>query len=79
MNFLFKNDQKAFIFILYEIYRIEMIYLFIFLQQLSSIKIIDLKKGHGDKANYGASLTVHYKGFLKSNGQEFDKRADCFG
>lgn len=47
-------------------------FILLLFQSQQNINIEELKTGKGDTASYGASLSVHYKGYLKSNGIEFD-------
>jgi len=43
----------------------------------SGLKYEDLKVGDGDEAATGQSVTVHYTGWLASNGKKFDSSVDA--
>jgi peptidylprolyl isomerase len=42
----------------------------------SGLKYIDLVEGSGDCPKSGASVAVHYTGWLESNGKKFDSSHD---
>ena len=43
---------------------------------LENIKIETIQEGDGTKALKGQNITVHYTGWLKSNGEKFDSSRD---